>query len=215
MIFGLLLELPYDYFILDDLQWLPLGINAIFPPLLMAAIGLCIRTPKKDNTDKIIEEVDNIVYSQQGKEHRLKITKPKGGFLYYLMQTIPFYFFELETATHYTYVSDLMYAEPYLANFDPYGGVPIIGIDNERAVNIINTYVAAFFNKHLKNTEEPLLEEPSCDYPEVCFRNQPLTIPPCSWLYSSSFHVLPSKLNTLGITTAFIPLRTNSSSLAI
>ena len=88
MIFGLLLELPYDYFILEDLQWLPLGINAIFPPLLMTAIGMSIRTPKKDNTDKIIEEIDNIVYSQQGREHRVKITKPKSGFFHYLMQFI-------------------------------------------------------------------------------------------------------------------------------
>jgi hypothetical protein len=51
-------------------------------------IGLSIRIPKKDNTDKIIEEVDNIVYSQQGQQHRIKITKPKTGFLHYLMQFI-------------------------------------------------------------------------------------------------------------------------------
>ena len=87
IIFGLLLELPYDYYILKHLQWLPLGINAIFPPILMAAIGMSIRTPKKDNTAKIIEEVDNIVYSHQGQEHRIRIVQPKRGFFYYLMQT--------------------------------------------------------------------------------------------------------------------------------
>jgi hypothetical protein len=119
--------------------------------------------------------------------------------IYYLMQTIPFYFFELESSTHYTYVTDLMFAEPYLEGFNPYGEdpygekVPIIGIDNERAVNIINTYMAAFFNKHLKNTEEPLLDEPSPDYLEVCFNSyQPFTIPSCSWLYSSSPPVTPT-----------------------
>jgi hypothetical protein len=121
----------------------------------------------------------------------------KGGSItniIYLMQTdpFPFYFFELETATHYTYVTDLMFAEPYLEGFNPYGEdpygekVPIIGIDNERALNIINTYAAAFFNKHLKNTAEPLLDGPSPDYLEVCFEKQPPTIPLCSWLYSCS-----------------------------
>jgi hypothetical protein len=88
MVFGLLLELPYDYFILNDLQWLSLSINALFPPMLMAAIGMSIRTPKKDNTDQIIEEVDSIVYSHKGQEHCIRIIKPKKGFFYYLMQFI-------------------------------------------------------------------------------------------------------------------------------
>lgn len=88
MIFGLLLELPYDYFVLKDLQWLPLGINALFPPVLMAVIGLSIRTPKDSNTQEIINQVDNIVYSQQGSPHRIKIVKPHSGFLHYLMQFI-------------------------------------------------------------------------------------------------------------------------------
>ena len=88
MIFGLLLEFPYDYFFLEKVQWLPLSINALFPPVLMAAIGMSIRTPKEDNTQAIIAEVDNIVYCSQGKEHRVKIRQPKHGFGFYLSQTI-------------------------------------------------------------------------------------------------------------------------------
>ena len=88
MIFGLLLEFPYDYFLLAKVQWLPLSINALFPPVLMAVIGMSIRTPKEDNTQAIIAEVDNIVYSSQGKEHRIKIRQPKRGFGFYLSRTI-------------------------------------------------------------------------------------------------------------------------------
>lgn len=88
MIFGLLLEFPYDYLFLKQVQWLPLGINAIFPPLLMAAVGAGIRTPKENNTKAIIFELENIVYSDQGKEHRVKIRQPKRGFGYYLLQAL-------------------------------------------------------------------------------------------------------------------------------
>jgi len=54
----------------------------------MAVIGMSIRTPKEDNTQAIIAEVDNIVYSSQGKEHRIKIRQPKRGFGFYLSRTI-------------------------------------------------------------------------------------------------------------------------------
>jgi hypothetical protein len=97
----------------------------------------------------------------------------------YLMQTDPFYFFELDTSTHLSYVSDLVLAEPFLADFDPYFGIPIIDIDNERAVEVINDYAVALFNKHLKGQDNGLLDGFSCDYPEVWFENQPLINPIC------------------------------------
>ena len=88
MVFGILLELPYDYFILKHLQWLPLTINVVFPPALMAAIGMGIHTPKKDNTWAIVQQIEQIVYSDQGQEHRVKITQPKRGFGYYVLQSL-------------------------------------------------------------------------------------------------------------------------------
>jgi len=99
MIFGLLLEFPYDYFILHDIFWMPLAINALFPPLLMAFIGFSIRTPKENNTNAIIQEAEKIVYSQLGQPHLIKIKKPKigvskivGQILYSLLFLISFSF---------------------------------------------------------------------------------------------------------------------------
>jgi hypothetical protein len=88
IIFGILLEFPYDYFVQKQIHWLSLSVNALFPPMLMTAIGLSIRTPKDSNTNAIIAEVDNIVFSSKGKEHRIKILKPKRGFGYYLLQVL-------------------------------------------------------------------------------------------------------------------------------
>ncbi|MEV7616617.1 alpha/beta hydrolase [Streptomyces sp. NPDC089799] len=41
----------------------------------------------------------------------------------------------------------------------------------ERAVQLTRTYVAAFFDRHLRGTEQPLLDGPSPANPEVTFHN--------------------------------------------
>jgi hypothetical protein len=51
------------------------------------------------------------------------------------------------------------------------GRAPRLGkIDGYRMMNIVNTYVSAFFNKHLKGIDSPLLNGPSPDFPEVIFK---------------------------------------------
>ena len=40
-------------------------------------------------------------------------------------------------------------------------------IDPDRARTIVAAYALAFFNRHLRGTDEPLLDGPSSDYPEV------------------------------------------------
>lgn len=42
-------------------------------------------------------------------------------------------------------------------------------IDGRRAVEIMNAYPLAFFDKHLKGEPEPLLDGPPREYPEVRF----------------------------------------------
>ena len=97
MVFGLLLEFPYDYFILHDIFWVPLAINALFPPLLMAFIGFSIKTPKENNTNAIIQKAEEIVYNQSSGQHIIKIKKHKTGIskiigqiLYFLLFLISF-----------------------------------------------------------------------------------------------------------------------------
>ncbi len=55
-ILALLLEYPYELFVLHSTDYFPLAVNILFPPLLLALIGLTVRIPKKKNTEKIIEE---------------------------------------------------------------------------------------------------------------------------------------------------------------
>ncbi len=90
MIFGIVLEFPFDYYILKELRWLPLIINALFPPVLMAAIGASIRTPGNANTAAIVEEIEKIVYTSSGSELRVRLANPKKGFLSILLNTVYF-----------------------------------------------------------------------------------------------------------------------------
>ena len=46
-------------------------------------------------------------------------------------------------------------------------------IDGYRMLEILNSYVLAFFNEHLMGTTSPLLDGPSLDYPEVLFYRRP------------------------------------------
>lgn len=56
-ILAVLLELPYEVFILHTTDYLPLAVNILFPPLLLMLIGLSVRIPKKLNTQKVIDEL--------------------------------------------------------------------------------------------------------------------------------------------------------------
>lgn len=74
IILAFVLELPYDLFVLEEAHYLPLGINAIFHPLLLFAITHSIKTPEGQNTNYIISGITAMVYNQKIKIIRLRKT---------------------------------------------------------------------------------------------------------------------------------------------
>ncbi len=64
ILLAILIELPYEHLILGKISYIPLGINLLFPPLLMMIITLLIKSPDKSNEEKILEGVKEIVYEQ-------------------------------------------------------------------------------------------------------------------------------------------------------
>ncbi|MBI5621339.1 hypothetical protein HY933_00540 [Candidatus Falkowbacteria bacterium] len=73
MALALLIEVPVDYLLESAINYTTLVINILFPPVLMLLISLFIRLPKKQNTEKIIEEVKGIVYQRAGDEPKFHI----------------------------------------------------------------------------------------------------------------------------------------------
>jgi hypothetical protein len=51
MLLALILELPYDLLVLDEVHFYPLATNILFPPFLLAFIGLTVGIPEKRNTE--------------------------------------------------------------------------------------------------------------------------------------------------------------------
>ncbi|KKU32978.1 MAG: hypothetical protein UX57_C0010G0019 [Candidatus Uhrbacteria bacterium GW2011_GWE2_46_68] len=56
MLLALVLEAPYETFILHTTNYVPLFVNIIFPPALLAFLGFTVQVPGKRNTEKILEE---------------------------------------------------------------------------------------------------------------------------------------------------------------
>jgi len=76
MLLVLLLEMPLDYYIENQVNYLSLAINVLFPPVLMFLLALIIRVPSKKNTQKILQDIMKIVYSQQPEKLKIKIKGP-------------------------------------------------------------------------------------------------------------------------------------------
>ncbi len=73
MILALVLELPYELYILKHINYLPITINIVFPPLLMFLIALTIVPPSKENTSKILTNLHNVVYNNPPKSILCKL----------------------------------------------------------------------------------------------------------------------------------------------
>lgn len=62
MVLGLALEFPYDLLI-GRTNYLALGINLVFPPLLMFLLNARIPTPGQENSDLIVEKINEYLFS--------------------------------------------------------------------------------------------------------------------------------------------------------
>lgn len=54
-ILALLIELPYERFVLGESAWTPLLVNIAFHPFLLGFIGLTVTIPEKKNTARVID----------------------------------------------------------------------------------------------------------------------------------------------------------------
>jgi hypothetical protein len=62
MVLALALEAPVDILIVQRIDYLPLAINAVFPPLLLFLITAFIAVPGADNTKRLLDRIRLIIY---------------------------------------------------------------------------------------------------------------------------------------------------------
>ena len=84
-ILGIAVEVPYDYVVTGTIQWLPLIINLLFPPIYMFILRFTMYMPDQANTTALTAEVDRILFQTPSK----LIVKPprKFGLGYKLFYT--------------------------------------------------------------------------------------------------------------------------------
>ncbi|MBU1166807.1 hypothetical protein KKC60_00155, partial [Patescibacteria group bacterium] len=75
MLLALVVEVPFDEYFLGALDWTPIIVNVIFHPILLAVLVLTARKPGKDNTEKIIQGLKEIVYGYEEEGGPIEIKR--------------------------------------------------------------------------------------------------------------------------------------------
>lgn len=93
MVLAIAFEYPYELYVIQEINYLPLAINLIFPPLLMLIITLLIKSPGEANEQRIVQAVHEMIYSGEPdffKPRRIRTAPPSfwKRFSYGLLYTI-------------------------------------------------------------------------------------------------------------------------------
>jgi len=61
VVFAFILEIPYDLYVVKAVSYIPIIINVVFPPALMATILLTVTIPGDENTRKIFNQIHQTI----------------------------------------------------------------------------------------------------------------------------------------------------------
>ncbi len=78
-ILALLIEFPYEVFVVRHLNYLPLAVNIAFHPLFLFAIAVSVRVPTEKNTQRIAATIESLLYTPNNRSVPLEIRKPRRG----------------------------------------------------------------------------------------------------------------------------------------
>ena len=81
MVFALLIEYPFDLFLLKKTNPFALLINSLFPPALMFFVTAMIKLPGEENTKLVISHVKDYLYEQSPAKTTIEIKLPTKGHL--------------------------------------------------------------------------------------------------------------------------------------
>lgn len=92
MALALVLEVPFDHYVFGMVHWMQLGANVVVPPLLMAVLGLSIKTPGGRNTAAIEDRVRQLLEGKPSQETivlgRSRATLSPGYSLFYTVTNL-------------------------------------------------------------------------------------------------------------------------------
>ena len=80
VLIGLAIEIPYDLLVLGAIAYVPLVLNLFFPPLYMIFLRMTLMLPKPANTQRLVEQIEQILYGEQPKQLMRKSASFGAGF---------------------------------------------------------------------------------------------------------------------------------------
>jgi hypothetical protein len=80
MLLALAIELPFERFLYQQIHIPSLAVNVLFPPVLMWLVGLFIRVPGKENTDRVIRAVEELLSLEGPQGREIKVPKERSAF---------------------------------------------------------------------------------------------------------------------------------------
>ena len=75
-VFAFILEVPATQFFGEKLNGFTLAINVMFPALLLFFIVLFTRVPGDDNTEKVVEGIEEIIFEEKVRTEPFRLRKP-------------------------------------------------------------------------------------------------------------------------------------------
>lgn len=63
-VFALFVEGTFERLIYGQVLWSSIALNTLTPPVLMIVVGLLIKTPKRDNSFKILKKINTILFDE-------------------------------------------------------------------------------------------------------------------------------------------------------
>lgn len=88
MLLAIAVEVPYEALV-GRVSYLPIGVNLIFPPLLMLFLALSVETPTEKNTKTITQQIVSMVSGDNGLEKiQLSFVDKKSRFGFYFFRLI-------------------------------------------------------------------------------------------------------------------------------
>lgn len=106
IIFAIIIEVPYEMFILGGFRLIPIAINLTLPPTLMVFIGLLIKRPGANNTKKIEDWIYDFVYMEKQDRINFQVNEKRQKGLGYKVFT---YFYLLLFITIFGSISYFLY----------------------------------------------------------------------------------------------------------
>lgn len=77
MVLAIILEVPVTQWLGETLNYNSLAINVLFPPLLLFLIVLFTKTPSEANSAKIVQGVEEIVFTEKARKDPVNLRQPR------------------------------------------------------------------------------------------------------------------------------------------